>query len=250
MSSETTSSPVIFGISMSVMKTSGRCASTVPSASSPSRARPTTEMSPSISSRAASAPSTMPWSSAMTTRIVLRASLGVGDTVVEGSSWRRILDWQLDGEPRSSAGVALDPAAERLDAFAHAAQTVAFSRRAAAAVVLNFEAAMTIHSLELHPAVARLRVANHVGDGFPQNQREHTFMRGRQSDRHRANVCLHARRLQNGACVFDLFDQTFRAVAADGLAHVRQRLAGSLLHVVNFLLGLRHIAIDEFAGQF
>ena len=52
--------PDIVGISISVMNTSGSWASTASRASRPLRARDTTEMSPSISSRAASAPSTMP----------------------------------------------------------------------------------------------------------------------------------------------------------------------------------------------
>jgi hypothetical protein len=53
------SNPVICGISMSVSTTSGLVCLQIDSASVPLFARPTTSMSPSISSNAASAPRTM-----------------------------------------------------------------------------------------------------------------------------------------------------------------------------------------------
>ncbi|MNC87305.1 hypothetical protein D3C83_30210 [compost metagenome] len=53
------SSPVMRGISMSVSSTSGFVSRQIASALSPSCARPTTSMSPSISSSAASAPRTI-----------------------------------------------------------------------------------------------------------------------------------------------------------------------------------------------
>ncbi len=77
-------------------------------------ARAQTAMSGSVSSSAASAPSTMAWSSAMATWILLivRTAAAAGM-----STLRRV----------PPAGVDLEPAAERLDALAHAAKSVAFA---------------------------------------------------------------------------------------------------------------------------
>ena len=131
-SSAATSRPLMCGISMSVMKTSGLCASTASSASLPLRAWATTEMSPSISSSAAKRAQHHP--------------LIFGQNHADGlaaffcafSAWG-IQFWQPssldatcfqgqgDGQGRAGFCAALQRAAEHFDALAHAAQSVAFA---------------------------------------------------------------------------------------------------------------------------
>ena len=65
------------GISMSVDDNIGRLRQHGIKRLLPLRALPMTEMSPSVSSNAASTPRTMPWSSASSTRIVLRFSFEI-----------------------------------------------------------------------------------------------------------------------------------------------------------------------------
>src|SRR5580700_5649635 len=172
-SSAATSRPLMCGISMSVMKTSGLCASTASSASLPLRACATTEISPSISSNAARAPSTIPWSSASTTRILLRAfavslTLSFRGFHCGGLPLRHdFFQRQRNGEYGAGLCAAIQRAAKHLNSFAHASQPVAFAVGTAAAVVLNLEAAGTVLLFEAHPARTRLRVTHNVSDRLP-----------------------------------------------------------------------------------
>ena len=115
------------GISTSVMSTSGRCSRTMASAAVPSLAWATTSMSLSSESSAASAPSTMRWSSAMTTLILC---------AVIHAPWRRP---QTHGELGSDREELQRGAAERFGSRADAAHSDAFLVRSAAAVVRDLQ---------------------------------------------------------------------------------------------------------------
>src|SRR5271165_5718326 len=165
--SAATSRPVSVGISMSVMKTSGRACCTVRRASSPLRARAMTSMSSSISSNAASAPRTMAWSSAITTRILSRLT---GDTLSVSQSGGGCGEGQMNDESGSGLGLALERAADGLQPLAHAAQTVALGSVGAATVVGDLQHALCLVATEADAAPLRLGVAHDVGYGFPQRQ--------------------------------------------------------------------------------
>src|SRR5215469_2213088 len=107
-------------------------------------------MSPSISSSAARAPSTMPWSSASTTRIVLRPTSLAGGfnlfrLLVHGDGFVRsaivcgpFLEWKHNGQRGSGFVAAVKSAAQHLDALAHASQTIALHADETLAIVGNF----------------------------------------------------------------------------------------------------------------
>src|SRR5215470_7149254 len=108
-------------------------------------------MSPSISSSAASAPSTMPWSSASTTRMVLRpTSLAGGFNlfrllvrwdgfVLSGLFCGHFLEWKHNGQRGSGFVASVKSAAQHLDALAHASQTIALHADETLAIVDNFQ---------------------------------------------------------------------------------------------------------------
>src|SRR5437879_3887632 len=199
LSSAATSRPLMCGISMSVMKTSGLCARTAASASLPLRACATTEMSPSISSKAASAPRTMPWSSASTTRIVLRlVSLTGGfkfvrlllfwDGFLLGDVfYRHFFERQRDRQSRARFISAIERAAEHLDALPHSAEPIAFHGGETLSVVGDLQPAHAVLLLDPQPAVAGVGMTHHIG---------HTL-----ADRQRQDALLHRRQLHTCRCI-------------------------------------------------
>ena len=138
------------------------------SASRPSRALATTSMSGSISSSAASAPSTMPWSSA-----IRHVECHIGSLI------SRRVPWSVSRRRH---------AAERLDALAHAGQAVAERRVAAAPVVFHFHQHRAVLRVETDVAPRRAGVPDDVGRRLPQRQRQRGFLRRRERHRPRSMV--------------------------------------------------------------
>ena len=62
--------------------------------------------------------------------------------------------------------------AERFDPFAHAAQAVAFASDGMLAIVFDDETALAVFGDEAQAAGRGARVANDVGDGFAEGERQ------------------------------------------------------------------------------
>src|SRR5664279_1104709 len=246
-SSAATSNPVSVGISMSVMNTSGRACCTRRRASSPFCARAMTSISSSISSNAASAPSTMAWSSARTTLILSRLAAGMSSVSQSRGHWR---ERQMNHQARAGGCMALERAADRLQPLAHAAQTVALRTLSAASVVGNLQGAQLFVTSEADAACLRLGVAHHVGHRFTKRQGKHGFLR--RAERNFRGFAVHgdARGLQRLAGAEEFGGQSLTTISADGFAYVGQRGARSVLNILHFLLGTLRIAVHQLARQF
>src|SRR5664280_3285813 len=245
-SSAATSNPVSVGISMSVMNTSGRVCCTRRRASSPDCARAMTSISFSISSNAASAPSTMAWSSARTTLILSRLAAGMSSVSQSRGHW---CERQMNHQAGSGGGLALQRAADRLQPLAHATQTVALRTVGAASVVGNLQGAQLFVTSEADTAGLRLGVAHHVGHGFTQRHGKHGFLR--RADRNFRGFAVHgdARGFKRLAGAEEFGGESLTTISADGFAHVGQRGARSVLYVLHFLLGTLRIAVHQLARQ-
>src|ERR1700722_20678925 len=90
---------------------------------------------------------------------------------------------ELNAEPRSHAVLAFERTAQRLDAFAHATQTVAFDGATAPSIILNVEPATSIYRHQPQMTIAGLGMAHHVGHGFPHHERHHALLRWGQVNR-------------------------------------------------------------------
>ena len=154
------------------------------------------------------------------------------------------------------AGFDVEAAAELLDALAHAAEAVALAGAGfgGAAVVVDFKGGEAVGgSGEAHGAPGGVGVANDVGDGFPDGEREDRlfagFKRGRRSFAGESD----AGGLEGEAGLLDLSGEAFAAVAADGLADFGERGAGGAFDVGDFGGGaggfIGRAASDETAGE-
>ena len=138
-----------------------------------------------------------------------------------------------DGEFGAGLRAAVERAAEYFDALAHAAQSVAFVLRAAAAVVFDLEPARTVALFQTQRASASMGVAHYVGDGFPDSHRQHAFLeRGKL---YAGGLAFYgdARGFERGPGLREFGRQSLRAVAADGVANFRQCLAGNLFDLAD-----------------
>ncbi len=67
---------------------------------------------------------------------------------------------------------------------------------AAAAIVLNFDPAISVDRRQPQMTIAGAGVADHVGDGFPHHQGDHALLRGRQANLRGLRLYSHAGRFQ------------------------------------------------------
>ena len=76
---------------------------------------------------------------------------------------------KFNAQSGSGAVLALQSAAQCFNAFPHAAQAVSFDRAATPAIILDFDPAISVDRHQPQMAIASMRVANHVGHGFPHH---------------------------------------------------------------------------------
>src|SRR5690606_7794165 len=149
-----------------------------------SPAVPTTSMSDSSPSSAASALRSMAWSSASTTRIIgwtwapaWGATLAVRPAVAPSRRARSVVVGRqryprLDQGAAFPAGVHAQPAAHGLEPFAHARQPVARHDRAAAPVVDDAQHHLVPLEREADLGTAGAGMALDVGGGLAHRQRK------------------------------------------------------------------------------
>jgi hypothetical protein len=94
----------------------------------------------------------------------------------------RLSQRELNAEFGSNPVFALERAAESLNPLTHAAQTIAFDRAAAPAIILNFYPAASVLRHQPQLAIPGLRMPNHVGHGFTYHESHHALLSGRQSN--------------------------------------------------------------------
>src|SRR5271165_4886513 len=142
----------------------------------------------------------------------------------------------MNNKAGSGFGAPLERAADSLQALAHAAQAVAFGSVSAAAVVGNLQGTKLLVAAEPHAATLRLCMADDVGHSFAKCQGQHGFLR--RTQRNSGGVAVHGNScgLQGLPGANELGSEPLTAVSADGLAHVGQSGARSLLHVLHLLL--------------
>ena len=92
-------------------------------------------------------------------------------------------------------------------------------------------------------------MAHDVGHGLTQRQRKHGFLR--RAERKLGDFAVHgdARGLQRLARANQFGGESLAAISADGFAHVGQRGARGVLHVLHLLLGALRIAVHQLARQ-
>ncbi len=131
----------------------------------------------------------------------------------------------MNNEAGSGFRPALQRTADGFQAFAHAAQAVAFRSVGAAAVVGDFERAQLFVAGQADGTLLRLRVAHHVGHGFAQRQRQHRLLC--RAERNGGSFTVHSdsSSLQGLACPDEFGGKPLTAVSADGFAHIGQRSA-------------------------
>src|SRR5277367_3490412 len=162
----------------------------------------------------------------------------------------RLLQRKSNGERGAGAGVALQRAAEHLDALAHTAQSVALVLQAAAAVIFNLEAAGAVLLLETQSAGVGASVTNYVGDGLAHRQREHTLVQRRKSYFCGLTFCFYSCGFKGGSGLREFGVEAASAIAANGVANLGERLARNLLDLSNFVASALRIAIHQLAGEF
>ncbi len=230
------SRPVRPGISMSVTSTSGCNRCTSRQALSPSATAPTTSMSVSMPSNAASAPRTIalvfgqqdadhrcglvadmrttladpcgPWRRACPARLTAGGG-GAGRTVATAAGANPALRMHgLDRQRRPvrhlgrQAGATrrdrfdVQAATQGLQAFAHAIQAIAGPDRAAAAVVLDLQPPVLRFAAQRDLHPAGACMPVDIGHRLAQAQGQHGFLRRRQFVRVRVDGQRHALALQ------------------------------------------------------
>ena len=104
--------------------------------------------------------------------------------------------------------------------------------------------------LQTQTAGASLRVANYVGDGFPNRHGQYALLQCGERDLGRLAFHGDACGFEGGLGLREFGGQSLRAIAADGVADFRERLAGNLFDLANFVAGARGIAVDQLSGEF
>jgi len=158
---------------------------------------------------------------------------------------------QSDGERGAGSVAALQRAAQHFDAFAHAAQSIALGAGDAAAIVLNFEAAVAVLLLETHAAGVGVGVTHHVSDGFAHGQGKNALLHG--GNFHGGGgIALHgeAGGFERGLGLGEFGGEPLTAVSADRVADVGERLAGDLLDFADLFSGALRIALQYRADPF
>ena len=158
---------------------------------------------------------------------------------------------ELDQDSDTRAGGDREASAESLDAFAHAAEAVAFSDFWLHAVIGDEERVIAVLGPgEAYAALRGFGVADDVGDGFADGETEDGLFRCVElRDRGFAGES-NTRGLQGFAGLLHLGGETLRAVATDGLADFAEGGASGLFYIGDLLGCTLWVAFDEPAGEF
>ena len=149
-----------------------------------------------------------------------------------------------------------ETAAEILDAFAHAAQAIAFALDFVRTIVFDDEAAVVAFGDEAQTAGGGAGVAHDVGDGFAQGEGEGGLFGGGEMRggggigvEDKGDACC----VEGAAGGFDFGTEAAGAVAADGLADFCESGARDAFDVGDLGGGAvvvgGFVAIDEAAGE-
>ncbi len=92
-------------------------------------------------------------------------------------------------------------------------------------------------------------MAHHVGDGFAQGEREDAFLHGGEAGRFDRGFDRDAGGFERGAGLFELAFEAHGAIAADGGAYLRQRVARDALDVADLFGGALGLGGGETGSE-
>src|SRR5579863_5404729 len=132
---------------------------------------------------------------------------------------------KLNTELGSDGIVALESAAQSLNALPHAAETVAFDIPAASAVILNFEPASSIDRQQAQMTIASAGMPNHISHSFAHHERNHAFLSWRETNLLRLRFHRDACGFQRRLGLFEFSVKAMVAISSDGAANFGQSFA-------------------------
>src|SRR5215469_8782800 len=152
-------------------------------------------------------------------------------------------------QARALPGIDLEPPAEGFDALAHAADSVAFALDGAAPVVLHAQNRPAIVRRHLESTAGGAGVAENVGDGFAQDERQNRLLHRLQAHASLMVVEHYSRRVQRTAGTRDFREEAVGAIPSDGFPNLGERLACDLLDFADLMARSLRVAFYELARE-